>query len=146
MTCPAQGDGAYLAKRGIMTSLRTSLAQHTISGGTYNVSTPSFIYTNCVLLDLVDISGGESKQVQTQWQWNFEQPLLTIEQAQTAQNNLMSRVTGGAQILADPISGGIPWTGPQNASAQPNLTSPYYLQSASGASAAGVTGALGAPQ
>lgn len=146
MVAPAQGDGAYITKLSTMTSLRTALAQHTISGGTYNVATPAFIYTNSLLIDLVDVSSGDTKQVQTQWQWNFYQPLLTIVQAQTAQNNLLSRMSSQSQILADPISGSVAWTGPQNSTAQPNLTTPFLSPSTTGASSVGVTGAVGPPQ
>lgn len=145
MQAPAQGDGGYVTKLPTMTALRTSLAQHTLSGGTYNVSTPSYIYTNCLLLDLVDVSGGESRQVQTQWQWNFKQPLLTIAQAQQAQNNLMSRMSSGMQVLADPMTGAVAWTGPDNTVNQPSsLAAPFFVPSSTGSVSSGVAGTQGA--
>lgn len=140
MTAPAQGDGGYVTKLSTMTSLQRTLAQHTLTGGTYNVATPAFIYTNCVLLDLVDISGGETKQVQTRWQWNFEQPLLTLAQAQQAQSSLTSRLTSQTQVMAD-SDGKIAWTSASNTPNQPqSLTAPFFAPSSAGPVSSGVSG------
>lgn len=143
MKAPAQSAGSYSQKLSQFTALQTALAQHTISGGTYNVSTPAFIYTDCLLLDLVDVSGGETAQVQTEWQWNFEQPLLTIAAAQQAQNNLLSKISTGQQVNGD-ANGAAPWTSPSNTVGQPgSLATPSVVPAASGTSSAGVAGPQG---
>jgi hypothetical protein len=142
MKAPAQGEGGYASKLSTITALRTALASHTTSGGTYNVSTPSYIYTNCLLLDLVDVSGTQTAQVQTEWQWNFEQPLLTIAQAQQAQNNLMSKMSSGTQVSG--TDGAVNWTGPDNTVNQPqSLAMPSYVPSGSGTNSSAVGASSG---
>lgn len=110
MICPARGPGGYANKLATMQALQAAIAQHNVNGGTYTIATPSFYYTNCVMLALRDVSSNPSAQAQTEWQWDFRQPLLTQEQADQAQNNLMSKISGGTQL---PMSadGGIPWSG-----------------------------------
>jgi hypothetical protein len=146
MDCPAQGDGGYYNKLPTITSLQNTLAKHTLSGGAYNVATPSFIYTNCLLLDLVDVSTGDTKQVQTAWQWNFYQPLLTLAQADQAQNNLMSKLSGQTQTSAD-SDGAVGWSGPGNTVNQPpSLAGPAFVPSAGGGSGAVAGSTQGPPQ
>ena len=106
MICPARGDGGWLAKLATMTALQAVIEQHSALGGTYTIATPSYFYTNCVLLDLTDTSNQSSEQPQNTYQWDFWQPLLTLQDALQAQNNLMSQITAGT-----PISGTPSWTG-----------------------------------
>ena len=114
MVAPA-GDGLTLAQRlSIFTSLKNTLDNHTAAGGYYNVATPAFIYTNCLLLNLIDASDvPDGAQTQTRWVWNFERPLITLQQAQTAVNVAMAKLTGqtynagqppGAQPLLTSVS------------------------------------------
>lgn len=106
MQCPAKGPAGYLLKLITMQSLQASLAQHNNMGGLYSIVTPSYIYTNCILTRMVDVSGGESRQAQYSWQLDFYQPLLTTAQAQQAQNSLIQTLTNGT-----PPQGGTPsWT------------------------------------
>jgi hypothetical protein len=96
MTCPAgNASGGYPLKLVIMTALQNSLQLHNSTGGLYTVITPSYIYTNCILTDMIDVSGGDSKQSQYMWQLNFIQPLVTIQSAQTALNGLMQKLSDG---------------------------------------------------
>lgn len=106
MICPARGDAGYALKLATMTALKTAIAAHDASGGTYTVATPSYFYTNCVLLDFTDTSDARSAQAQNAYQFDFEQPLLTLQDALQAQNNLMSQISGGL-----PISGTPAWSG-----------------------------------
>lgn len=103
MTCPA-GDstGGYLGKAIIMQSLQASLTQHIIAGGLFTVITPVFIWPNCVLTGMTDVTGGASAQVQYEWQLDFSQPLVTAQQAQKAQNGLMQTITNGTPITSTP--------------------------------------------
>lgn len=106
MICPARGEAGYLASMAAFMTLRATLDQHDRLGGTYTIVTPRAFYTNCVRLRMVDISSGESKQPQHTFQIDFQQPLLTLEAAQQAQNSLMSRLTNGSQINGDPSYSG----------------------------------------
>lgn len=117
MLCPSNADNPVWLKLGTMTLLQSVLAQHNVSGGTYIVATPSFVYTNCILKKITDVSTGESHQRQIRYQWDFEQPLLTLNQAQAAQNSLMSQLSAGTQVSGDPPSASGLSTGVGNAPA-----------------------------
>lgn len=95
MSCPVQIAGGYTAKLATLTVLQQTLLQHNASGGTYTVATPAQIFTNCLLIQVRDVSGGESKQVQHTWQFDFIQPLITINQAAQVYNSLMNKISGG---------------------------------------------------
>lgn len=93
MICPAREEGGYAAKFATMTSLQRTLAQHNAAGGTYTVVTPSYIFTDCLLLNVRDVTGGESgRQRQTMWQWDFSQPLVSISAVDSAVNSLMNKL------------------------------------------------------
>lgn len=127
MICPARDNTGYLAKAGIMAGLQSTLTRHNSQGGTYAVATPSYIYTGCLLQKLVDITSGESAQPQTHWQWDFYQPLLTEQQAEQAQNALMSKISSGT-----PMSQQNPtWSGVSNTvGQQPTLATPSVVPTA----------------
>lgn len=110
MICPAKGPGGYARKLSTMTALKSSLDQHNNSGGTYTLVSPSFYYVNCVMLDLTDVSGGDTNQAQSAYQWDFLKPLLTLDDAAAAQNSLMSKLSSGTQIDGDPAWSGLQQT------------------------------------
>ena len=95
MTCPARGTGGFAAKLATITALQAALAQHVNQGGTFTVATPSFVYTNCLLKDLRDVSTGNADQPQSMWQWDFYRPLLSEDQAFISMNSMMSKINGG---------------------------------------------------
>jgi hypothetical protein len=97
MICPVRGDAGYPIKLSIMSSLQKSLTQHNSIGGTYSVVMPSYIYANCIMTGMRDISSGESKQSQYVWQLDFTQPLVTQQAATQALNSLMQSLTNGTQ-------------------------------------------------
>lgn len=99
MVCPARGDGAYLTKLATLSALKATLNLHSTTGGTYIVATPGQIYANCVLLGLRDITQSTGNQVQAEYQWDFEQPLLTEADAIVAMNAQISAIASGAQTL-----------------------------------------------
>jgi hypothetical protein len=101
MIAPARGEGGYLTKLATLTALQSALQLHNTTGGTYIVATPGYIFTNCVMTGLRDISGHASKQVQTDWQFDFMQPLLTFAQAEGTQNNPMRQIAAGVPTLGD---------------------------------------------
>lgn len=133
MFAPAAGDSGYALKLATITALQATLQQHSMSGGTYTVATPSYYYTNCLLLKVYDVSTPQSKQPQIAWRWEFTQPLLTQQQAQQAQNSMMSKISGGVQTDGS-LSGSSTIGAPQT------LATPSISPAASGTSSAGVAG------
>lgn len=118
MLVPANNDGGYVTKLAVMSALQATLAAHNSSGGTYVIATPSFWYTNALMTMLTDVTEAVSKQAQVAWKFDFVQPLLTLQQAQSVQNSLMSKITNGIQIngqtpslFAAPSTVGIPPSG-----------------------------------
>ena len=103
MLAPANGNITVANKLSVITSLKSTLDQHTALGGWYNVATPSFIYTGCLLKDLVDATDEEDgAQVQVRWVWSFIQPLITLAAAQAAQNQAMNRISNQCFNTGDP--------------------------------------------
>jgi hypothetical protein len=118
MDCPAKGPGEYVAKLAVLTALQAALSAHNASGGLYTIMTPGFIYTNCIMLDLTDISGAGSNQTQYQWLFNFEQPLVTLSAAQQIYSSLLNKIGNGTQLGGTPA-----WSSPDNASVAPTAGS-----------------------
>lgn len=102
MYCPVRETLGYATKLAIMISLQNTLSQHNISGGTYSVVTPSYIYTDCIMTGMRAIDGGDSKQVQYAWQLDFSQPLVSTQAAATAQNSLMQSLANGTPVGGTP--------------------------------------------
>lgn len=136
MYCPVRNAGGYAAKLATMTALQSALKQHNFSGGTYTIATPSYYYTNCVMTGMRDASNGESKQAQNAFTLDFEQPLLTLEQAKQEENSLMSKISGGTAIQGQPAWSGLPPTVGQPGSLAGSSTIPAQ----GGAAGAGVSG------
>jgi hypothetical protein len=95
MLCPAKGSGAYVSKLATFTALKDILDSHNQSGGTYIVATPAYMYTNCIMTTMIDVSTSDTKQVQNAYQFDFVQPLITLNQTQEVLNTLMSKLNGG---------------------------------------------------
>jgi len=137
MIVPAKG---YAIKTATMMALQAVLDQHTGLGGTFTVATPSFIYTNCVMTGMRDTSTHETQQLQWSWQLDFVKPLLTLTQAQAAQNALMSKLSSGTSFNGAPA-----WSGLQpNVGFPPGLAGPSVVTSQS--SLAGSGAAAGTTQ
>ncbi len=95
MRCPVKDTGGYVAKIATITALQTALSQHNAAGGTYTIVTPSFVYTNCILVNMQDVTGGEGRQPQIDWQLDFVKPLITLAQATQAYNAQMTQAAAG---------------------------------------------------
>lgn len=107
MKCPARNVLGYPLKLPVMTNLQQVIDQHATLGGTYTIVTPSFFYTNGILLRVSDASDTETHQVQNAYQWDFEFPLLTLNQAQAAQNTLMGKLTAATSFSGPPAWSGL---------------------------------------
>lgn len=141
MICPVRDPFGYAAKLATMMALQSTLASHNNSGGTYTVATPSYFYTNCVMLGMKDVTAGDSKQAQVTWQLDFRQPLLTLEQAAQAQNSLMTRLSSGTAIDGIPSWSGLSPT----VGLPPSLAAGSIIPAASGASGSAVASSVGLP-
>lgn len=108
MICPAGPNSGGSALRLLtMMALKNTLKQHCLSGGTFTLIMPSGIVDNSLLLDMRDI-GGAGTQKQDIWQLDFLQPLVTLQQAQQAQNGLTQALTNGvpsSSTLSTSLSG-----------------------------------------
>lgn len=133
MICPVRNPFGYATKLATMMALQAALSQHNATGGTYTVITPSFFYTNCIMTAMRDASNGQSHQAQTEWQLDFMRPLLTLEQAQQAQNGLMAKLSSGTPIQGQPS-----WSGLSPTVNDPNsLAGTSIIPASSGAPGAG---------
>lgn len=137
MICPVKTDGGYQERNSILTNLQSQINQHAVLGGLYTVLTPSFMYTDTILTRVSDISGGESKQAQDRWQFDFEQPLVTLAGASVAYNNLMGRMAAQVPVSGDPpsYSGTPPTVGNAASGVGPSLvpaSTPLQAASAGG--------------
>jgi hypothetical protein len=105
MICPAQTHFSMYSKLAIMEAFTSILDRHNQSGGTYTIATPSQIFTNCVFRTMVDVSSGDTKQVQHAWQLVFEKPLLTLSDAEQVLNGFASQIERGVQLVNPAYSG-----------------------------------------
>jgi len=106
MVTPAQQAGGIVSKFITFLALQQTLKQHSLLGGTYTVVTPAFLYENCILKLLRDTTGMNEQQAQSRWQFDFEQPLVTQQAAQAAQNALTSQITNQTPISGQPANSG----------------------------------------
>jgi hypothetical protein len=96
MICPANPSTvSYSNKSAIIEALVATLKQHNATGGSYNVYTPAFPYTNGVMLDFRDVTPGDTKQKQEVFSLDFLFLLITVAQAQAAQSALLQSITNG---------------------------------------------------
>lgn len=107
MMVPVRNSLGYAAKLAIMIALQTALAKHNATGGTYIIATPSYIYTDCVMRSMRDVSSSVTKQAQNAWQLDFEKPLITLAQAQDAQSSLMSKFSSLLPNVGQPAFSGL---------------------------------------
>ena len=111
---PMRGEGAWGRKFATITNVQSRLTAHNNGGGTYTVVTPSFIYQNLILKGMTDSSRGSNPVPQNAWRFDFEKPLVRIEDLRAAQSLMMSKLTKGL-----PTNGY--WTGSDNLSNQASL-------------------------
>jgi hypothetical protein len=95
MNCSPRLQGSMVTRTMISTALKAALDKHNSLGGTYTVITPSYAYFGCILTGFTDITSGESKHQQTDWQLDFIQPLTSTDEAQQVENSVMSKFTSG---------------------------------------------------
>src|ERR1019366_8824131 len=90
----------YASKLANMTSIQSTLHQHNVTGGTYTIATPSYFYTNTVMIGMHDVSSGDTKQAQIEWKLDFIQPLISMQDANNyAMNSMMQQLSSGVQTF-----------------------------------------------
>lgn len=107
MIAPARGSFGYFTKLAKMLALIEALKWHNRNGGTYLLISPSFVWSNCLMRNMRDASSGTTKQVQTTWMFDFERPLLTVEDALSAQqklNNILDGLDSGTRVNGSPAN------------------------------------------
>lgn len=119
MIAPVRNTAGFASKLATFSFLQNTLVNHNAQGGLYHVATPAFIYTNCVMTGMTDISEGDSKQRQITWQIDFRKPLVTQSQAASVLSSLMSKIASGSQITGNPA-----WSGAQAAIGSPTAGVP----------------------
>lgn len=92
MIAPAQVNGGYITKIAQFTAIQSMVQQHIQQGGYFTVLTPAYIYSNCLLKTIRDITPVGEKQVQYLYQWDFEQPLITQQAAQQIVGGIMHSI------------------------------------------------------
>lgn len=107
MQCHPHIKGAMVSRLMTALALKTALDNHNYAGGTYTVLTPAFIYTNCVMMDFKDISDGDPKRPQVTWQIDFQQPLITLDDAAIAYSGMMERIAGGLPMVNPSLWSGV---------------------------------------
>jgi hypothetical protein len=105
MDAPMRGPNAWLMKQLIMTNLKMTLDRHNNAGGTYTVITPAYMYDYMIMTALTDNSRGSTSLPQNAWRFDFERPLVALQDLAAAQNQLMSKITGGQPIT--PVQSGL---------------------------------------
>jgi hypothetical protein len=99
MYCPASAINRTESRAQTMTNLISSLNSHKAQGGLFVVYTPLFIYDNCVLVAMRDASEGEHSAMQNGVILDFQRPMImTMDEADTAQNTLMSKLSKGEKV------------------------------------------------
>jgi hypothetical protein len=112
MICPVKDTAGYLTKTAILTALQNSLAAHNAAGGRYHIATPAYIYTDTLLTQMTDATGGAGKQQMIEFQLDFVKPLVTQQGATSAFNSLMSKLSSGGQVTPPTTAGTSFWSNP----------------------------------
>lgn len=139
MRCPVTPNSGWSNKLSIITGLQNTLANHCAQGGTFIVATPSFWWSDAILVGLHDVSGGETAQAQYALRWDFRKPLISGQQIAGQLNSLMQSLTSGQATdgsgtdfsAATPAAIGSPGVTPSQTSAAStgipsNSTIPFF--------------------
>lgn len=105
LIAPVNTQGGYLTKLPMITALQTALQNHVDAGGTFHIATPGFLYTDTLLTGMTDVTPGDTRQQQVQWQLDFYKPLVTLQSASSALNSLLQKVGGGSVITSSAWGG-----------------------------------------
>lgn len=123
MVCPARNNAhSYPALQATMTRIQQQLTAHILAGGSFTVATPAFIYTNCLLLNVRDVSNAGDKKVQGVFQLDFAAPLITQQAAEQTFNNLYAKLQGGLPVGNPPKNSSVTTSIGSSSANQPATT------------------------
>jgi hypothetical protein len=94
MECAYRGSASMLTRIAALAAFQATISEHVVQGGRFTVLTPAMIYTNALLLQIIDISN-DPVMPQTNFQLNFKRPLITTQDAAAAASTFVSKLTGG---------------------------------------------------
>ena len=99
-TVTTKPGGGYIGRGLSFFSLKNMLDRHTELGGSYTIITSIMTYTGCLLTSLTDISSfsDQNKQIQYEWQFEFEQPLIQESDLSEKLNEYLSRLGTGLPV------------------------------------------------
>ena len=117
---PMRGAGAWDKRLSVIGQLQAFVTYHNNHGGTYMITTPSFIYTDMLLTSLTDASRGQNPIPQNAWKFDFTKPLIALDDLRSAQNTMMSKISAGLQTNGD-------WTGIAAGTALPTVLPQFAL-------------------
>lgn len=115
MVAPARTPAGYITKKAQFTALQGMIQSHIQQGGYFTVATPAFIYTNCLLKSIRDITPAGDKQVQYIYQWDFEQPLITEQAAKTVIGGILKNIQNGGLTQGNVTWNSTPTLAPNSA-------------------------------
>jgi hypothetical protein len=78
-----------------MTALKVTLDEHHNLGGTYTIATPAFLYQNMIMTSLTDNSRGNNSLPQNAWRFDFEKPLVALDDFQAAYGQFIQKIENG---------------------------------------------------
>lgn len=143
-----QGAASVPNRQAVITSLKQTLDSHSLAGGTYTLMTISYTYENAILRDLVDASDSSVSIPQWRWQWDFEIPLVSQQDATNVSqryNNLMGQLSNG-QVVQPNGAGNINWSQQSATTANPGSTAaPTVVPATQGGVTLGGSPSLGGP-
>ena len=93
---PMRSPDAWNKKLSTITALQSFINYHNNNGGTFMIVTPSFIYENMLLVSMADSSRSQSPIPQNAWRFDFQKPLIMLDDLTEAQNALMNKLTNGS--------------------------------------------------
>jgi len=98
MTCHPKIKGGAVSQLLSGAAIKLAIDKHNFSGGMYHVLTPHFLYMNCIMTEMKDITPGNSEFPQVEWQLDFLQPLITKSDATDSLNSLAKKLSAGVPI------------------------------------------------
>lgn len=119
LTMAQAGQNNYAIKSSRFSTITSQLNAHVALGGLFTVATPAYTYENCILLTLRDVSPSAEKQVQTHWQWDFYQPLVTQAAAASSYNSTYNKLANGLPLTSPVDNSGVQNTQGNAATSQP---------------------------
>lgn len=126
MLCPVRNNAHnYPALQATVTRIQQQLTAHILAGGSFTVATPGFIYSDCLLLAMRDISNAGDRKVQGAFQLDFAKPLVTQQAAEKTFNALYAKLAGGLPVENPPRNSSVSTSVGNAASNQPTDQSKF---------------------